>query len=38
VIEYLMSHQPSGGAYTPAKLVGAQLVSQLPESGMIEII
>ncbi|MEQ1311990.1 saccharopine dehydrogenase NADP-binding domain-containing protein [Acinetobacter sp. XH1639] len=37
VIEYLMIHQPDGGAYTPAKLIGADLVSQLPESTAIQI-
>ncbi|WP_444436108.1 saccharopine dehydrogenase family protein [Pseudomonas sp. A6] len=37
VVEYLMTHQPAGGAYTPAKLVGADLVSQLPESGPLRI-
>ena len=37
VVEYLMTHQPAGGAYTPEKLVGADLVSQLPESGSLRI-
>lgn len=37
VVEYLMTHQPAGGAYTPAKLVGADLVSRLPESGPLRI-
>lgn len=32
VMSHLMSHQPAGGAYTPSKLVGADLVSRLPES------
>lgn len=33
VIEHLMENQPTGGAYTPSKLVGAGLVTRLPESG-----
>lgn len=33
VVEYLMANKPAGGAYTPSKLVGADLVSRLPESG-----
>ncbi|HYD61947.1 MAG TPA: saccharopine dehydrogenase NADP-binding domain-containing protein [Noviherbaspirillum sp.] len=38
VIEYLMKHKPVGGAYTPSKLVGAGLVTRLPESGPLEIV
>lgn len=37
VIDYLMKHQPEGGAYTPAKLIGADLVTQLPESSALQI-
>ncbi|KXN70133.1 Saccharopine dehydrogenase [Conidiobolus coronatus NRRL 28638] len=37
VIDYLMNHQPEGGAYTPANLISAELVSQLPESTAIQI-
>lgn len=37
VIDYLMKHQPDGGAYTPAKLIGADLVTQLPCSGAMVI-
>ncbi|MGH8371360.1 MAG: saccharopine dehydrogenase family protein [Gammaproteobacteria bacterium] len=33
VVEYLMTNKPAGGAYTPSKLMGADLVSRLPESG-----
>lgn len=33
VIEYLIANKPAGGAYTPSKLMGADLVSRLPESG-----
>lgn len=37
VVDYLQKHIPEGGAYTPAKLVGTDLVTQLPGSGMLEI-
>ena len=37
VIEYLMNNTPEGGAYTPAKLVGADLVARLPGSSSIEV-
>ena len=37
VAEYLMSHRPEGGAYTPAKLVGVDLVMELPRSGKMGI-
>lgn len=37
VIDYLMKHQPDGGAYTPAKLIGVDLVTQLPGSGTLVI-
>lgn len=37
VIDYLMQNQPAGGAYTPSKLVGADLVTSLPESGPMQI-
>ncbi|MEZ5660885.1 MAG: saccharopine dehydrogenase NADP-binding domain-containing protein [Burkholderiaceae bacterium] len=37
VVEHLMSTQPAGGAYTPAGLVGADLVTRLPESGPLVI-
>jgi len=37
VADYLLRNQPAGGAYTPATLVGADLVTQLPGSGAIEI-
>lgn len=37
VVEYLMSHGPEGGAYTPAKLVGVDLVTGLPGSGGMEV-
>lgn len=38
VVEYLMQNRPAGGAYTPAKLVGAELVTRLPGSGPMQIV
>ena len=37
VIEHLRAQTPAGGAYTPSKLVGADLVTSLPESGELQI-
>lgn len=37
VIEHLMKSRPAGGAYTPAKLVGAHLVTTLPGSSTMHI-
>lgn len=37
VVEYLLSNQVSGGAYTPSKLVGSHLIAELPNSGQLEI-
>lgn len=37
VIDHLMKNKPAGGAYTPAKLVGADLVTRLPGSGPMQI-
>lgn len=37
VVDHLMQNKPSGGSYTPAKLVGAELVTRLPGSGPMEI-
>lgn len=37
VVEYLQAHRTEGGAYTPAKLMGADLISKLPGSGRLEI-
>jgi len=37
VVDYLMQNKPAGGAYTPAKLVGADLVTRLPGSGPLQI-
>lgn len=37
VVEHLMTTRPAGGAYTPARLVGADLVGRLPGSGPLQI-
>lgn len=37
-VEHLMATQPTGGAYTPARLVGADLVTRLPGSGPLQIV
>lgn len=37
VAQYLLEHQVTGGAYTPSRLIGPELVLGLPESGTIEI-
>lgn len=37
VIEHLMANKPAGGAYTPAKLIGADLVTRLPGSSAMQI-
>ena len=36
-VEHLLREQPAGGAYTPARLLGAQLVTRLPESSAMRI-
>lgn len=38
VVEHLLTAQPRGGAYTPARLVGADLVTRLPGSGALQIV
>ena len=38
VVEYLMKNKVAGGAYTPSRLVGADLVMRLPESGPLQIV
>lgn len=38
VVEHLMTARPAGGAYTPARLVGADLVTRLPGSGPLQIV
>ncbi|QTD31706.1 saccharopine dehydrogenase family protein [Pseudomonas fluorescens] len=37
VVDYLLQMRPTGGAYTPALLLGAELVTQLPGSGAMNI-
>jgi short subunit dehydrogenase-like uncharacterized protein len=37
VVEFLMSGMPPGGAYTPSKLVGPDLVERLPGSDKLHI-
>nr|WP_283105429.1 saccharopine dehydrogenase NADP-binding domain-containing protein [Pseudomonas moorei] len=37
VVEYLLQTRPPGGAYTPARLLGADLVTHLPGSDAINI-
>jgi short subunit dehydrogenase-like uncharacterized protein len=37
VVEFLSSHRPKGGGYTPAKLMGADLVEKLPGSGPLTV-
>lgn len=36
-VEFLMGNEAAAGAYTPAKLFGADLVTRLPESGALRI-
>lgn len=37
VVEHLLDTRPKGGAYTPARLMGADLVTRLPGSGPLKI-
>jgi short subunit dehydrogenase-like uncharacterized protein len=37
VVDFLLKNTPAGGAYTPSKLVGADLVTLLPESGSLTV-
>jgi short subunit dehydrogenase-like uncharacterized protein len=37
VVDFLLKNAPAGGAYTPSKLVGADLVTLLPDSGPLTI-
>jgi short subunit dehydrogenase-like uncharacterized protein len=37
VVDHLSSHAVRGGSYTPAALVGADLVTRLPGSGPLVI-
>jgi short subunit dehydrogenase-like uncharacterized protein len=37
VVEHLLAHDAPGGAYTPAKLLGPDLVARLQGSGPLQI-
>lgn len=37
VVDHLANHPPTGGAYTPARLVGPHLVTSLPGSGPMQV-
>lgn len=37
VVDYLLQMRPAGGTYTPARLLGAHLVTHLPGSGALNI-
>lgn len=37
VVEHLLREQPAGGAYTPSRLLGADLVGKLPGSGELTV-
>ncbi len=37
VVDYLLNNAAEGGSYTPSRLIGPELVSQLPGSGTITI-
>lgn len=37
MVDYLLQMRPNGGAYTPAQLLGADLVTRLPGSGAMNI-
>lgn len=37
VVEHLMTTRPAGGAWTPARLAGADLVTRLPGSGPLRV-
>ena len=37
VVDYLLQMRPAGGAYTPARLLGAHMVTRLPGSGALNI-
>jgi short subunit dehydrogenase-like uncharacterized protein len=37
VVDYLLREHPVGGSYTPAKLMGADLVTKLPGSSELSI-
>lgn len=37
IVEYLLANKPAGGSYTPAMLLGVELVEKLPGSGRFDI-
>ena len=37
VVDYLLKNRPQGGSYTPARLMGADLIARLPGSGPLTI-
>lgn len=37
VVDYLLQVRPAGGTYTPARLLGADLVTDLPGSGALKV-
>ncbi|MNG42173.1 hypothetical protein D3C84_1318700 [compost metagenome] len=37
VVDNLLQMRPTGGAYTPARLLGANLVTHLPGSGDLKV-
>jgi len=37
VVTWLLNNQPTGGSYTPAMLMGAELVESLPGSGTFQV-
>lgn len=37
IVSYLLANKPAGGSYTPAMLLGAELVEKLPGSGKFDI-
>ena len=37
VVEHLLAYDAPGGVYTPAKLIGPDLVTRLPGSGPLQI-
>jgi len=37
VVDYLLQVRPAGGTYTPARLLGADPVTDLPGSGALKV-
>ncbi|MBO2695836.1 hypothetical protein [Shewanella algae] len=38
VVDYLLQHNHDGGSYTPSQLMGADLITRLPNSGELQLI